>query len=61
MQNLRLIDPDGYVVPGTVQRNVPDANAAKVRDHLMHEVAPQHAAEWADFGYDARNYSVTAA
>lgn len=61
MQELRLIDPDGYTVPGTVQSNVPDANAAKVRDHLLHDVAPAHAAEWAQFGYDARNYRVDTA
>ncbi|MEV6165759.1 hypothetical protein AB0L71_28365 [Streptomyces sp. NPDC052052] len=58
MQDIRLLDPDGYTVPGTVQINVPDANAEKVRDHLLNDVAPQHAKDWADFGYDARNYRV---
>ncbi|MEU1133552.1 hypothetical protein ABZ383_27470 [Streptomyces sp. NPDC005900] len=59
MQTLRLIDPDGYTVPGSVQSNVPDTNVDKVRDHLLHDVAPKHAALWEDFGYDARNYRVT--
>lgn len=57
MPELRLIDPDGYTVPGTVQ-DVPDGDPAKVRDHLLHDVAPTHAAQWADAGYDARDYRV---
>lgn len=59
MQTLRLIDPDGYTVPGSVQTNVPDANVAKVRDHLLNDVAPAYAAQWADFGHDTRLYRVT--
>ncbi|MEU9014312.1 hypothetical protein AB0D12_31985 [Streptomyces sp. NPDC048479] len=58
MQQIRLVDPNGYTVPGTVQSNVPDANADKVRDRLLHEVAPKHAADHDYAGYDARNYRV---
>lgn len=61
MTNLRLVDPDGYTVPGTVHRNVPDANVDKVRDRLLNEVAPKEAAKNADFGYDARYYRVQSA
>lgn len=58
MTDIRLIDPNGYTVPGTVNTNVPEVNAPQVRDHLINDVAPQHAAEWADFGYDVRDYRV---
>ncbi|WP_093803953.1 hypothetical protein [Streptomyces sp. Wb2n-11] len=60
MQELRLIDPYGYTVPGTVQSNVPDANAGQVTDRLLHEVAPGHAAAWdsAQHRFDARDYTV---
>jgi hypothetical protein len=58
MQTLRLVDPDGYTVPGTVQTNVPDANVDKVRAHLLNDIAPAEAAKWANFGYDARRYRV---
>jgi hypothetical protein len=57
MPELRLVDPDGYTVPGTAQ-NVPDADVDKVRHQLLTETAPQHAAQWQDFGYDARSYRV---
>jgi hypothetical protein len=56
MPTLRLVDPDGYNVPGTVHTNVPTANEDKVRDHLLNDVAPGEAATWA---YDARDYRVT--
>ena len=58
MTTLRLVDPDGYTVPGTVNSNVPTANEAKVRDHLLNDVAPVHAAQWADFGYRAADYRI---
>ena len=57
MFELRLIDPDGYTVPGTVHTNVPAANEAQVRQLLL-DVAERHAAEWADFGYHAADYRV---
>ncbi|MFD7615708.1 hypothetical protein [Streptomyces sp. NPDC059802] len=60
MQELRLLDPDGYTVPDTVT-TVSDGAADEIRQHLLTEVAPVHAAQWADFGYDARNYRVAAA
>jgi hypothetical protein len=58
MQTLRLVDSDGYTVPGSVQTNVPDANVDRMRSHLLNDVAPRYAAEWADFGHDARLYRV---
>lgn len=57
MPELRLTDPDGYTVPGTAQ-TVPDADEAAVRAHLKDVVAPEHAAQWADFGYHADTYRV---
>ncbi|MFJ2202434.1 hypothetical protein [Streptomyces violaceusniger] len=61
MTTLRLIDPNGYTVPGTVNSRVPAANEAKVRAHLLTDVAPAHAAEHAYAGYDPRDYRVQAA
>ena len=57
MPEMRLLDPDGYTVPGTAQ-TVPDADEQTTREHLLNEVAPKHAAQWADFGYRARDYRV---
>ncbi|MFE4915879.1 hypothetical protein ACFRCX_30715 [Streptomyces sp. NPDC056652] len=58
MPELRLIDPDGYTVPDTVH-TVSGSAVDETRQHLLTDIAPAHAAEWADFGYDARNYRVT--
>lgn len=41
---LRLIDPYGALVPGTVNTHVPDANIAQVTARLLKESAPKHAA-----------------
>ncbi|MFB7738277.1 hypothetical protein ACFC08_28595 [Streptomyces sp. NPDC056112] len=49
MQELRLVDSDGYTVPDT---------DPQVRQELR-QLAADHAAQWADFGYDARDYRVT--
>lgn len=59
MLELRLIDPDGYTVPGAVH-TVPDDQASTVRAWLLAEVAVQNADEWNRFGagYDARDYRV---
>lgn len=57
MPEMRLLDPDGYTVPGTAQ-TVPDADEPAVRRHLRTVVAPQHAAQWADFGYHPADYRV---
>jgi hypothetical protein len=54
---LRLIDPDGYTVPGTAQ-TVPDTDETAERQRLLTEVAPKHAAHWQDFGYHASAYRV---
>lgn len=61
MPELRLVDPNGYTVPGTVNSGVPTVNEAKVRDHLLNDVAPVHAAEHAYAGYSPRDYRVQAA
>ncbi|MEU8740541.1 hypothetical protein [Streptomyces halstedii] len=59
MLELRLLDPDGYTVPGTVH-TVPDTQADTVRAWLLAKVAVQNADEWNRFGagYDARDYRV---
>lgn len=58
VREVRLVDQDGYTVPGTVQTTVPDADVDKVRDHLLNDIAPLQAAKWSDFGHDARLYRV---
>ncbi|MYW46349.1 hypothetical protein [Streptomyces sp. SID161] len=57
MPTLRLIDPNGYTVPGTVHINVPDANEPKVRA-LLQEAALQDATQWTDFGYHPGDYRI---
>jgi hypothetical protein len=57
MTELRLIDPDGYTVPGTVI-TASEGTVADITEQLLNDVAPAHAAQWAEFGYDARNYRV---
>ena len=56
MTELRLIDPDGYSVPGGVRTTTPDTEDT-VRAELA-QLADQHAAQWADFGYRATNYRI---
>ncbi|MER6844784.1 hypothetical protein [Streptomyces platensis] len=57
MRELRLIDPDGYTVPGTVHTGYPAAMEGELRAHLR-VVAEREAARWADFGYHAADYQV---
>ncbi|WP_330479917.1 hypothetical protein OG301_38925 (plasmid) [Streptomyces platensis] len=57
MRELRLIDPDGYTVPGTVHTGFPAAMEGELRAHLR-AVAEHEAAQWADFGYHAEDYQV---
>uniref|UniRef100_UPI0030E482FC hypothetical protein n=1 Tax=Streptomyces tubercidicus TaxID=47759 RepID=UPI0030E482FC len=45
-RELRLIDPYGALVPGTVNTRVPDENVAEVTALLLKESAPKHAARW---------------
>ncbi|MFE6126673.1 hypothetical protein ACFQ6Q_00150 [Streptomyces sp. NPDC056437] len=57
MTELRLIDPLGYTVPGTL--TIASAGTVtEVTAQLLNDIAPAHAEQWADFGYDARNYRV---
>lgn len=56
MTELRLIDQDGYSVPGGVRTTTPDTDA-QVRAELQ-ALAVEHAAQWADFGYRATNYRI---
>lgn len=57
MTELRLIDGNGYTVEiVTASAGVVD----DVRDHLLTDVAPKHAAQWAALGFkaDPRDYRV---
>lgn len=56
MTELRLIDQDGYSVPGGVRTTTPDTDA-QVRAELQ-ALAVEHAAQWADFGYRATSYRI---
>lgn len=53
---LRLIEPTGYSVPGGTRTATPDTEA-QARAALQ-ALAVQHAAQWGDFGYDAREYRI---
>ncbi|MEW1754141.1 hypothetical protein [Streptomyces angustmyceticus] len=57
MRELRLIDPNGYTVPGTVHTDYPAAMEGELRARLR-DVAEREAAQWADFGYRAADYQV---
>lgn len=56
MRELRLVDSDGYTVPDSIRTTTPDTDT-QVRQELR-QLAADHAAQWADFGYDARDYRV---
>lgn len=59
MPELRLIDPNGYLVPGTAT-TVTDDQVEAVTAYLLTEVATQDADHWAAYGhpYTARQYRV---
>ena len=57
MANLRLVDPDGYTVPGTVHTDIPTANEPKVRV-LLQDAAVTDAAKWADVGHHPNDYRI---
>ena len=59
MPELRLIDPNGYLVPGTVT-TVTDDQEDATRAYLLGEAATQDADYWAQYGhtYSARQYRV---
>ena len=56
MPELRLIDPNGHTVPGTVS-DVPEADVAQVTARLKAEDAPQDASLWGLplYGYRVQN------
>ncbi|MFF4526938.1 hypothetical protein [Streptomyces bluensis] len=56
MTELRLLDSDGYTVPGSVRTVTPDTEAQTRED--LKELAVEHAAQWADFGYRASSYRI---
>lgn len=56
MTELRLIDPDGYTVPGSVTETTPETDAQVRAD--LDQLATEHAAQWADFGYRASSYCI---
>ena len=57
MPTLRLDDPDGYTVPDGTRDHVTAQTEAQTRQELL-TLADQHAADWADFGYEGRLYRV---
>ncbi|MER6249435.1 hypothetical protein [Streptomyces griseorubiginosus] len=56
MPELRLVDPNEYTVPGSVRTTTPETEQA-VRAQLK-QLAAEHAAQWADFGYRATDYRI---
>ncbi|MFE1451940.1 hypothetical protein [Streptomyces olivaceoviridis] len=56
MLTLRLIEPNGYCVPGGLRTVTPD-HEPQARAEL-NELAVQHAKEWADFGYHPGDYRI---
>ncbi|GAA2770556.1 hypothetical protein [Streptomyces showdoensis] len=56
MATVTLIEPNGYTV--TTHRDVPTDQVDTITTHLIETVAPEHASQWADFGYNARDYTV---
>lgn len=59
MQEIRLVDPNGYTVPDTIH-TVSDGTADAVRQHLLDDIAPKDAAYWTGLGFtaDARDYRI---
>ncbi|BCK74082.1 hypothetical protein Srufu_080350 (plasmid) [Streptomyces libani subsp. rufus] len=53
MRELRLIDPYGYTVPGTVHTNYPAHAEPDLRQQLR-EIAERDAAEWGHHTADYR-------
>lgn len=53
---LRLVEPNGYSVPGGLRTATADTEP-QAREALT-RLAVEHAAQWADFGYDAREYRI---
>ncbi|MFF7476612.1 hypothetical protein [Streptomyces sp. NPDC008092] len=58
MPTLRLVDPDGYSVPGALRTTAPDTEAQARTD--LKNLAADHAAQWADFGYHPDAYQIRA-
>ncbi|MFF6931548.1 hypothetical protein [Streptomyces californicus] len=56
MPELRLLDPDGYVVPEGRITTTPTTET-KARAALQ-ALAIEHAGQWAFAGYDHRNYRI---
>ncbi|MFE9812349.1 hypothetical protein [Streptomyces sp. NPDC005548] len=55
LYEVRLIDPNGYTVPGTIRTNLPAARLEDARQALMTVDGPAYARR---FGYQWRGYSV---
>ena len=56
MPTLRLVEPNGYSVPGGL-RIVTAAAEPQARADLK-QLAAEHAAQWADFGYHPDAYRI---
>ncbi|MFJ9799895.1 hypothetical protein [Streptomyces sp. NPDC101145] len=57
MLQVQLIDPNGYTVPTATRFVDYEVQVPAAANELLTIDAPQHAAQWADFGYDARSYT----
>jgi hypothetical protein len=57
MFQVQLIDPNGYNVPGAVRTVDYSVHTTSAANELLTIDAPKHAAQWADFGYDASAYT----
>jgi hypothetical protein len=61
MCELRLIDPYGALVPGTINADVEPENIATVTAQLLDTSAPNHAARWDGingYRFDVADYRV---
>ena len=56
MPTLRLVEPNGYSVPGGLVTVTPEREAQARQD--LEALAIQDAAQWADFGYHPGDYRI---
>ncbi|MFR9794172.1 hypothetical protein ACL07V_37055 [Streptomyces sp. MB22_4] len=56
MPTLRLVEPNGYSVPGGLRTVTPDRETQARAD--LKALAVEHAAQWADFGYHPNDYRI---
>jgi len=56
MLTLRLIEPNGYSVPDGLRTVTTDGESQARQD--LKQLATEHAAQWADFGYHPNDYRI---